>query len=81
MTRLNLELNGPDRAINFAQGFPDFPTDPRIVERQPRHARFQSVRAWGAPQPAGDVSRNSRGMGRDVGPEPRSLCRAERRRR
>jgi glutamate-1-semialdehyde 2,1-aminomutase len=32
MTRLNLELNGPDRAINFAQGFPDFPTDPRIVE-------------------------------------------------
>ena len=32
MTRLNLELNGPDRAINFAQGFPDFATDPRIVE-------------------------------------------------
>jgi aminotransferase len=32
MTRLNLELNGPERAINFAQGFPDFDTDPRIVE-------------------------------------------------
>jgi len=32
MTRLNLALNGPERAINFAQGFPDFQTDPRILE-------------------------------------------------
>lgn len=24
MTRLNLQLNGPERAVNFAQGFPDF---------------------------------------------------------
>src|SRR5205807_8340065 len=32
MTRLNLALNGPERAVNFAQGFPDFDTDPRILE-------------------------------------------------
>src|SRR5260370_14180184 len=32
MTRLNLALNGAERAINFAQGFPDFATDPRILE-------------------------------------------------
>ena len=24
MTRVNLALHGPERAINFAQGFPDF---------------------------------------------------------
>jgi aspartate/methionine/tyrosine aminotransferase len=32
MTRLNLELNGPDRAVNFDQGFPDFNTDARILD-------------------------------------------------
>jgi len=32
MTRLNLQLNGPDKAVNFAQGFPDFNTDARILE-------------------------------------------------
>jgi len=31
MTRLNLALHGPEKAVNFAQGFPDFDTDPRIL--------------------------------------------------
>src|SRR5579859_1015948 len=31
MTRLNLAMNGPERAINFAQGFPDFPPSEEIV--------------------------------------------------
>jgi aminotransferase len=53
MTRLNLELNGPDRAINFAQGFPDFATDPRIVEAAAKAMRDgfnQYATTWGAPQ-------------------------------
>ena len=32
MTRLNLALNGPERAVNFAQGFPDFAPPPEIIE-------------------------------------------------
>ena len=50
MTRLNLELNGPDRAINFAQGFPDFDTDPRIVEaaaKALRDGHNQYATTWG----------------------------------
>ncbi|HVB76609.1 MAG TPA: aminotransferase class I/II-fold pyridoxal phosphate-dependent enzyme [Candidatus Nitrosotalea sp.] len=31
MTRLNLALHGPERAINFAQGFPDFEPPEEIV--------------------------------------------------
>jgi aspartate/methionine/tyrosine aminotransferase len=53
MTRLNLELNGPDRAINFAQGFPDFATDPRIVEAAAKAMRDgfnQYATTWGAPR-------------------------------
>jgi aspartate/methionine/tyrosine aminotransferase len=53
MTRFNLELNGPARAINFAQGFPDFATDPRIVEAAARALRDgfnQYATTWGAPQ-------------------------------
>ena len=53
MTRLNLELNGPDKAINFAQGFPDFATDPRIVEAAARAMRDgfnQYATTWGAPE-------------------------------
>jgi aminotransferase len=30
MTRLNLALNGPERAVNFAQGFPDFACPPEL---------------------------------------------------
>ena len=51
MTRLNLELNGPGRAINFAQGFPDFDTDPRIVEaaaKALRDGHNQYATTWGA---------------------------------
>jgi hypothetical protein len=29
MTRLHLARHGPERALNFAQGFPDFPPAPR----------------------------------------------------
>jgi aspartate/methionine/tyrosine aminotransferase len=50
MTRLNLELNGPERAINFAQGFPDFETDPRIVEaaaKALREGHNQYATTWG----------------------------------
>ena len=54
MTRLNLALNGPERAINFAQGFPDFDPPPAIVEAAhsalaaggPYH---QYATTWGAP--------------------------------
>ena len=51
MTRQNLELNGPERAINFAQGFPDFDTDPRIVEaavKALRDGHNQYATTWGA---------------------------------
>jgi aspartate/methionine/tyrosine aminotransferase len=53
MTRLNLELNGPGRAVNFAQGFPDFETDPRILDAAAQALRDgynQYATTWGAPQ-------------------------------
>jgi aspartate/methionine/tyrosine aminotransferase len=54
MTRLNLALHGPDRAVNFAQGFPDFDPPPELVEAAqaaltaggPYH---QYATTWGAP--------------------------------
>jgi aspartate/methionine/tyrosine aminotransferase len=73
MTRLNLELNGPDRAINFAQGFPDFPTDPRIVEAAAKAMRDgfnQYATTWGAPQLRRAVARKqSAAWGREIDPE------------
>ena len=73
MTRLNLELNGPDRAINFAQGFPDFATDPRIVEAAATALRDgfnQYATTWGAPQLRKAVARKqSITWGREVDPE------------
>ncbi|HEX6548496.1 MAG TPA: aminotransferase class I/II-fold pyridoxal phosphate-dependent enzyme [Candidatus Dormibacteraeota bacterium] len=53
MTRLNLALNGPERAVNFAQGFPDFLPSEEIVEAA--HAALdagfhQYATTWGAPQ-------------------------------
>ena len=60
MTRLNLELNGPGRAINFAQGFPDFETDARIVEAAARALRDgfnQYATTWGAPQLRSAIAR------------------------
>ena len=72
MTRLNLELNGP-KAINFAQGFPDFATDPRIVEAAAMAMRDgfnQYATTWGAPQLRKAVARNqSAAWGREVDSE------------
>ena len=70
MTRLNLELNGPDRAVNFAQGFPDFSTDPRILEAAAQALRDgynQYATTWGAPQLRNAVARKqAAAWGRDV---------------
>jgi len=52
MTRLNLALHGPERAINFAQGFPDFAPDPRILDAAAHALRDgynQYATTWGAP--------------------------------
>ena len=52
MTRLNLALNGPEKAVNFAQGFPDFDPDPRILDAAARALRDgynQYATTWGAP--------------------------------
>jgi aminotransferase len=60
MTRLNLQLNGPERAVNFAQGFPDFETDSRIVEaavRALREGYNQYATTWGAPQLRAAIAR------------------------
>ena len=73
MTRLNLELNGPERAINFAQGFPDFDTDPRIVEaaaRALRDGHNQYATTWGALALRKAVARKqSAAWGREVDPD------------
>jgi aspartate/methionine/tyrosine aminotransferase len=73
MTRLNLELNGPERAINFAQGFPDFETDPRIIEaavQALRDGHNQYATTWGAPQLRRAVARKqSQAWGRAVDPD------------
>jgi aspartate/methionine/tyrosine aminotransferase len=73
MTRLNLELNGPDRAVNFAQGFPDFETDPRIVEAAAKAVRDgfnQYATTWGAPQLRMAIARNqSAAWGCEVHPD------------
>lgn len=54
MTRINLSRNGPERAVNFAQGFADFDPPPEIV--QAAHAVLsaggafhQYATTWGAP--------------------------------
>jgi aminotransferase len=70
MTRQNLELNGPERAINFAQGFPDFDTDPRIVEAAAKALRDgynQYATTWGAASLREAVARKqSAAWGREV---------------
>ena len=53
MTRLNLALNGPEKAVNFAQGFPDFPASAEIIEAAKRaldEGYNQYATTWGAPQ-------------------------------
>jgi aspartate/methionine/tyrosine aminotransferase len=60
MTRLNLQLNGPERAVNFAQGFPDFETDARILDAAARALRDgynQYATTWGAPQLRAAIAR------------------------
>src|SRR5260370_37310708 len=73
MTRLNLALNGPDRAVNFAQGFPDFATDPRILDAAAlalRDGFNQYATTWGAPQLRQAVARNQGvAWGREGDPE------------
>jgi aspartate/methionine/tyrosine aminotransferase len=53
MTRINLALHGPERAVNFAQGFPDFEPPAEIVEaahaalaRGGEHHQYATT--WGA---------------------------------
>ena len=73
MTRLNLALNGPERAINFAQGFPDFETDPRILDAAAvalRDGYNQYATTWGAPQLRQAVAKKqSAAWGREVDSE------------
>jgi aspartate/methionine/tyrosine aminotransferase len=73
MTRLNLEINGPDRAINFAQGFPDFDPDPRIVEAAAKALRDgfnQYATTWGVASLRTAVARvQSAAWGREVDPD------------
>ena len=73
MTRLNLQLNGPERAINFAQGFPDFPTDPRIIAAAAdalRDGYNQYATTWGAaPLRQAIARKQSEFWGREVDPD------------
>src|SRR2546421_9191931 len=53
MTRLNLALHGPEKAINFAQGFPDFPPSTEIVQAAHQaldDGYHQYATTWGARQ-------------------------------
>jgi len=73
MTRLNLALNGPDRAVNFAQGFPDFDPDARILDaaaRALRDGHNQYATTWGAPALRQAIARKqSAAWGRNVDPD------------
>ncbi|HYM65981.1 MAG TPA: aminotransferase class I/II-fold pyridoxal phosphate-dependent enzyme, partial [Patescibacteria group bacterium] len=72
MTRLNLERNGPN-AVNFAQGFPDFEPDARIVDAAVRALQDgfnQYATTWGAPQLRRAIAqRQSAAWGREVDPD------------
>ena len=73
MTRLNLAMHGSQKAVNFAQGFPDFETDPRIVDAAARALREgynQYATTWGAPQLRNAVAaKQSAAWGRTVDPD------------
>jgi aspartate/methionine/tyrosine aminotransferase len=73
MTRLNLQLNGPEKAVNFAQGFPDFNTDPRILDAAAqalRDGHNQYATTWGAPQLRKAVAKKqSAAWGFDLDPD------------
>ncbi|HCF99252.1 MAG TPA: aminotransferase [Chloroflexi bacterium] len=73
MTRRNIALHGADKAINFAQGFPDFPPEFEIL----RAAQValtdgfnQYATTWGAPQLRQAIAaKQSRQWQREVDPE------------
>ncbi len=73
MTRLNLALNGPEKAVNFAQGFADFPPSPEIIEAAKRaldDGFNQYATTWGAPQLRQAIAvKQSRWWGQTVDPE------------
>jgi aspartate/methionine/tyrosine aminotransferase len=73
MTRLNVAMHGPQKAVNFAQGFPDFDPDPRILDAAARALRDgynQYATTWGAPQLRNAVAaKQSAAWGRAVDPE------------
>ena len=73
MTRFNLSLHGPERAVNFAQGFPDFDPDSRILEAAAQALRGgynQYATTWGAPALRAAVARKqSDAWGRAVDPD------------
>ncbi|HEV2953897.1 MAG TPA: aminotransferase class I/II-fold pyridoxal phosphate-dependent enzyme [Candidatus Dormibacteraeota bacterium] len=73
MTRLNLALHGPERAINFAQGFPDFPPPDEIMAAAHRALdadHNQYALTWGAPALRQAVAeKQSLAWGRPVDPE------------
>jgi aminotransferase len=73
MTRLNLALNGPEKAVNFAQGFPDFPASAEIIEAAKLaldEGFNQYATTWGAPQLRKAIAaKQSRWWGRPVDPE------------
>jgi aminotransferase len=70
MTRLNLALNGPEKAVNFAQGFPDFPASTEIIEAAKvalDEGYNQYATTWGAPQLRTAIAaKQSRWWGRPV---------------
>jgi aspartate/methionine/tyrosine aminotransferase len=75
MTRVNLALHGPERAVNFAQGFPDFDPPPEVVEAAQAAlaaggAYHQYATTWGAPALRQAVAeKKSAEWGRTVDPE------------
>ena len=73
MTRMNLALHGPERAVNFAQGFPDFPPSPEIIDAAKRaldEGFNQYATTWGAPQLRTAIAaKQSRWWGREVDPD------------
>jgi aminotransferase len=73
MTRLNLSLHGSERAINFAQGFPDFDPDTRILDAAARALRDgfnQYATTWGAPRLRQAIAlKQSAAWGREVDPD------------
>src|SRR5438067_13514659 len=60
MTRLNLALHVPEKAVNFAQGFRDFDTDPSVLDAGAKVLREGFKRyeaALGAPHLRDGVAR------------------------